>query len=150
MMILTRGGFLVRYPIPRKNSHSQKIPDKTSPITGDKNPQILKIPKPRDKSPIPGDKNPQISDNPRDKNPKVLIEDFWKFSASKISNPHPRDFGFFGDFSVGIIGNPKSPIPGDFLIRNEKSPSPQNLISKPPLILTNELAFVQNSNRSFR
>ena len=46
----SRGGFLVGYPIPRKKSPSPKnlqSPDfQKSPIPGNKNPQILKIPNP--------------------------------------------------------------------------------------------------------
>ena len=113
-----RGGFLVGYPIPRKkNPHSRKIsipkkspknpqsPDfQKSPIFGDKNPKILKIPNPhpqdlgflrilignflgifqpkRSQIPIPG-----IGD--------FFTGDFW---GSRISDPHPWDFKFPGIF----------------------------------------------------
>ena len=109
---------------------------------------------------------------------RIKIGDFSEipmrdFSATKITNPHPRDWGFFGDFLLGIFGDSQSPIPipgisnrrGFFdLARNEKSPSaipgigirdwefPKNPIPKPPLLMTNHESQLFNSSdiRPFR
>ena len=83
IQFLIRGGSSVGYQIPPKNPHPGKISvPKKSPIPGIKSQDFQK-------SSIPGDKNRQIWDF------------FGDFLVSKIPNPHPRDWGFFGDFDWG-------------------------------------------------
>ena len=62
---------------------------------------------------------------------------FGVFSASKIPNPHLRNWGYFGDFSLEILEDSKSPIPDPHpreffdLARNENSQSPIPIKSHP-------------------
>ena len=92
LTIIIKGGFLVGYPIPR-----EKIPTPKKPPSP-KNPGD----KDRGSGISPGFRNPHLWDSAISRDFRLGI--FGDLLASRIPNPHPRDRGFFGDFSGDFRG----------------------------------------------